>query len=432
LPEDHAAAIDGWVAANRGRILEFASRLVQIPSEVKAPHGYEREAQLFVAETMEALGLEVDVFDPEDVPGLKEHPLYMPIWDEMPRPLKDRPDVVGRLPGKGGGRSILFSSHIDTVAKEPVPWPTADPFSGAIIEGRLYGRGAYDIKSGLAAGLFAVVCAKELGIPLRGDVIVESVVDEEFGGSHGVLAARLRGYEADVAINAEPTGMAVCPIHRAGGEWKITVKGTPGMAFGHEELISPVYKLARLIQAIQAYNEDRNRRAPKPPLFKAEPELPLYITQVGGGGHGYAEQIGIPDSCYLYVWIEEYEDKTREEHDREFIGFVNRYLSQHPDFDGTFPEYRHTVRYMEGSSISSEHPIFGVLKQAYSSAGREYRLSGAPFACDAYVFNHYSKTPALIIGPGGANAHAPDEYVLVEDLLDLVRIYARTIAGWSF
>jgi acetylornithine deacetylase len=427
---DTSAAIDAWVERNSERVVEFARRLVRIPSEIRPPYACEEEAQGHVAQVMGQLGFEVDMFDLAEIPELKDHPLYFPTWDGMPRPLENRPDVVGRVRGRGGGRSILFSSHVDTVAKEPVPWTTAEPFGGEIIEGKLYGRGAYDDKCGVATSVFAAACVKELGFDLRGDVVVESVTDEEGGGSHGTLAARLRGYQADVAINCEPTNMIVCPSHRGGGEWRITVRGTPGMAFDGKRLVDPVSKLADTILALNAFNEARNRCSKREPLDGTVGELPLYITQIGGGGDSYWEQMGVPASCYLYAWIEEYEGVTEGTHDQELIESVNAYLRTRPGFDGTLPEYRHTIRYLPGSSMSLDHPVFPVLEQAFASSGREYQVASAPFACDAYVFNLFTKTPALVLGPGGDHAHAPDEYVIVQDMLDLVRIYARTIVRW--
>lgn len=427
---DAAERIDTWVAQRRNELLGFAARLLQIPSESRPPAGHEAECQEFIAAALRRSGAEVDVFTPDDVPELQTHPLYLPTWDGMPRTFAGRPNVVGVFRGSGGGRSILFSTHVDTVPYETGKWVESTPFSGELKDGKLYGRGAYDIKSATAAALFAARCVTELGLPRRGDVIVESVVDEEFGGSHGCLASRLRGYQADIAINSEPTNMAVCPIHRGGGEWKIVVRGDPGMAFNQEKLDNPVYKLARVIDALRAWNDWRNREVKAPPAYAADPFLPIYITQVGGGGDTYQEQLGIPAECYLYVWAEEHCGTDREEHERSLIDFVNRYLAEQPDFDGVYPEYRRTIRYMEGSEMNPNHAVFQVLRRAYDSSGRTYEVQGAPFACDAYVFNSYSLTPAVVIGPGGGNAHGPDEFCLVEDLVDLARIYARTIAEW--
>jgi acetylornithine deacetylase len=422
--------IDAWVDAHQDEMVAFLARLVQTPSEVCPPVCGELECQKVVEQAFRQAGAAVDVFSPADVPGLKTHPAYFGTWDGMPRSMENRPDVVGVFKGTGGGRSIVLSTHVDTVSRAPLPWKEAEPFSGLVKDGKLFGRGAWDTKWGITVGLNAIKCLRALAVPLRGDVIVESVVDEEYGGGHGVLASRLRGYNADIAINSEPTSMVVAPAHHGGGEWRITVRGDAGMNFGGGKQSNPVYKLARLIEAAQAYNEYRNRD-PKPPhFFEGDPLLPIFTMQVGGGGDSYADVSGIPAECYLILWIEDFPGLNAEMHTRELTGFINHYLSQDPDFDGVYPEYRPTIRYLPGSSIDPDHPFLPVLEDAIQRSRLEYKIAGAPLACDAFMFNLNSPTPAITFGPRGGNAHAADEFVLVEDVIQLTKVYARTIQSW--
>ncbi len=422
--------IDEWVAAHQTELLGFLQKLVQTPSELRPPDGHERECQRLVEAAYREAGAEVDVFTPAEVEGLTEHPAYFPTWGGMPRRFENRPDVVGVFKGSGGGHSLLLSTHVDTVPKEPLPWREAEPFSGAIKDGKLYGRGAWDTKWGIAVGLYAMKCLRDLDVKLRGDVIIESVVDEEFGGSHGVLAARLRGYNADVAINSEPTSLVAAAAHRGGGEWKITVRGDAGLAFAGENLSNSVYKLARLIEAVRAYDKERNANPNPPRFYEKDPIRPVYTLQVGGGGATYADVSGIPPECHLMVWVEEHPGTDQATHTERFQSFVNNFLAQDPDFDGIYPEYTPSIRYLPGSVIDPEHPFFEALEAAYAGAGQEYQVGGAPFACDTYMFNQHSPTPCLTLGPRGGNAHAADEFVVVEDLLTLTRIYARAIVGW--
>jgi acetylornithine deacetylase len=423
-------AIDDWIRARADELLSTAQALVRIPSENLPPTGGERDAQRFLAEQLRELGAEVDLFTPLDVPGLTEHEAYQAEFNGVPRDYRDRPNVVGVFKGSGGGRSALLSTHIDTVAARPELWTARGPFSGDIVDGRLYGRGSYDTKAALASHLFAVRCLRELGVELAGDVLIESVVDEEFGGSHGVLAARLRGYEADIAINSEPTDLVVCPSHRGGREAYVRITGDPGMAFAGEEQFDPVRGLAKAVDALSAFNVDRNR-APKPPLYDDQPELPLYFNQIGGGGTTYAEAIGTPEEAYLHFWAETYEGTTSDEFDSAALAAIRTALDMD---EPTFSEHvalQPTTRFMPGSSMALDHPALAVLQEAYASTpGRDFTLKGASFACDAYVFNLHSTTPALVLGPGGGAAHAPDEYVNTEDLVDLARILARFLLGW--
>jgi acetylornithine deacetylase len=209
------AATDRWIDEHSDELIATARALVQTPTENAPPTGNERDGQGMVERWLADAGAEVDVFSPAEVLELASHPAYFPTINGQPRDGHDRPNVVGRFRGAGGGRSIVLSTHIDTVpGGDPELWTVGTPFGGEVVDGRLYGRGSYDTKCAFASHLIAMRCLRELGIGLGGDVIVETVVDEEYGGSHGVLASRLRGYNADLAINSEPTHMAVCPEHR--------------------------------------------------------------------------------------------------------------------------------------------------------------------------------------------------------------------------
>ena len=95
-----------------------------------------------------------------------------------------------------------------------------------------------------------------------------------------------------------------------------------------------------------------------------------------------------------------------------------------------YPEYLQQFRFIPGSEIDPAHPFFDSLERSFQSAGLAFRMDGAMFACDTYVFNLHSPTPALTLGPRGGNAHAADEFVLVEDVIDLTRVYARAILDW--
>jgi acetylornithine deacetylase len=426
-----AAAIDRWIDAHADDLIDLARELVRIPTENHPPTGDELAGQEFMRDRLRDLGAEIDWFTPDDVPGLREHPAYFPLINGRPREFVGRPNVVGTFRGGGGGRSVLFSTHMDTVPSGDAPWTTGTPFGGEIRDGKLYGRGSYDTKCAHASHLIAVRCLRDLGIPLRGDVIVESVVDEEYGGSHGVLASRLRGYNADIAFNSEPTHMVVCPAHRGGREAYLRFAGDAGMAYGGETQTDPVLALGRAIVAIKEFDRERNRTADVPVWYRGEPHLPFYLNQVGGGGDTYEEAVGTPGETYLHFWAEVYEGTTAQEFDTALLERVERALRADPDVASVRPDLVPTIRFLPGSSMPGDHSALGVLEEAYAELGtRPFALRGAPFACDAYIFNLFSPTPALVLGPGGGGAHAPDEHVLIDDLVDLSKIEARFIHRW--
>ncbi|HET7270575.1 MAG TPA: M20/M25/M40 family metallo-hydrolase, partial [Rubrobacter sp.] len=228
-------ALDGWVEENRESILDLNRSLVSIPSENRCPEGDESKVQEFVERYLEGLGCETDAFLPTDVPGIMEHPAYL-----GGRNYEGRPNVVGTRRGTGGGRSLLFSGHMDTVPRGDEPW-SVDPFSGFEIEGRQYGLGILDMKGGMAAAMTALRALNELDVRLAGDLVIETVVDEEFGGANGTLACRLRAYEADAAIVPEPSNLVICPENQGGGMFRISFEGKPGRAALGGVPVNPVY-----------------------------------------------------------------------------------------------------------------------------------------------------------------------------------------------
>lgn len=423
-PADLHAVIHRWVTDHTEDIVGFTESLIRYPSENRAPKGYEKDCQQFVADTLRAMKLDLDIFEPTAVPGLTENPVYWPGRD-----YHDRPNVVGIWSGTGDGKSLLFSSHADVVAGGK--GGRFKPFEPARDDGKLYGRGSNDMKGGLAATIMAVRCLKELGLRLKGDLIVESVVDEEMGGSNGTLASRLRGHNADACIVPEPSGMVLSPAHRGGGMWEITLKGSPGMPFGSANLINPVYGIGHLVTAIEAWERARNEKLVPHPLYKDDPTLPVVLSRVTAGDFEPGSGDGVPGSAQLEVWAEIYPSTTMDELYNDFIGNLKKVAAQTPIIQKCEMDIRQVVRFLPGSEIPVEHPIVQTVNHCYNQTlGRAPEIRGAPFACDVYVFNLHSQIPCVILGPRGANAHAPDEWVMIEDLVALTEIFALTALEW--
>ena len=123
---------------------------------------------------------------------------------------------------------MLLSGHIDTVPQGTQPW-TRDAFGGELDQNRLYGRSSNDMKGGVGTNLFVLEVLDGLGVQLRGDLVFETVVDEEFGGVNGTLAGRLKGFNADAAIISEPSFLRICPAQRGGRIVHITLQASGGV-----------------------------------------------------------------------------------------------------------------------------------------------------------------------------------------------------------
>jgi acetylornithine deacetylase len=417
--------INDWVEENRRAVLDLNRALVSLPSENRYPDGDEKRVQAFVEGYLEGLDCETDVFLPTDVPGLMEHPAYL-----GGRNYEGRPNVVGKKEGIGEGRSILFSGHMDTVPRGEDPW-SVDPFSGVVEEGKQYGLGIFDMKGGMAAAMMALRALDELGVRLQGDVTIETVVDEEFGGANGTLACRLRGYGADVAIVPEPSNLVICPRNQGGSMFRISFEGKPGRSFSGEELLNPVYAAARFLEIFRDYEAYHREKTPGSRFFENDPGLPAYVQGVRAAASDLPLSDRVPSRCTMDVWIQCYPETSEEELRQDFVSFCEERMKGDEVLSEVRPNIEKLIRFLPGTGIPEDHEILEVATRAARQVYEEgLPVEGAPFACDSFMFNLHSDTPALIWGPKGGNAHAPDEYIEVEPFMDLVKMYALTMVEW--
>lgn len=419
------ADIEKWLEENHNLIFETTRTYIAIPSENIYPYGYEKEAQVAMERWMLQLGFDTDMFLPTDVAGIEQHAAYL----NDGRNYESRPNLVGVLKGQGAGRSLLFSGHMDTVPVEQGLWDH-DPFGGEIVDGKQYGVGSFDMKGGMLAAMLAVKCLQELGYATLGDLLIEFVVDEEFGGANGTLACRLRGYQADAAIIPEPTNLMICPANQGGAYYRITFRGRAGRSYSGESLVNPISAAGRFIRIIEQYHVWRNQVKAPHPLFDGK-ELPTLIQMLSSGYTGIDLGDRVPGMCSLDLWIQIYPGVTEEQILEEFTAFYQPLVAADEVLAAMPPVLEKKMRFLPGSSMDEGHPILSLLQQIGQEIvpdGLPY--GGAPFACDSFMFNLHSSTPALILGPKGGNAHAANEFIYTADYLDLIKTYALAIAGW--
>lgn len=426
---DLSHSIRQWVEGNREEAIAFAANLVRIESVNHPPTGNEARYQRHVAEWMADQGAEVDMYALADVPGLREHPAYM-----NTRNYDNRPNVVGRFFGMGKGRSLMFSGHADTVYEGTETW-THPPFSGTVDGNKLYGRGAYDMKGGMAAAMMAVRCLRELGVPVAGSVYVESVVDEEHGGANGTLAARLRGPSADMAVIPEPSNMKLYPAHLGGGIWKASFEGRSGIGFANEELASALEATIDFAILLRAYDSYRKETLVTPSWWREGRKADVSLLTIYSGDNTRELQEKLPATGEVNFWIEGYPGMTGEEIVADLQSFLQANLSQYAALRKCPPHIRPLIRYLSASEMrrtpSSETFLELVEACGARALGRATEPpTGSPFACDAFMFNLYSDTPALVLGPSGGNAHAADEFLDLDSYAALIRWYAELIVDW--
>lgn len=421
--------VSDWILQHRDDAVSLVSDLVQIPSVNHPPRGEEAAYQRHMADWLDREGAVVDCYELSEVKGLTDHPAYMEGQDYA-----NRPNVVGTFAGQGGGRSLLFSGHADTVYEGVETW-THPPFSGVVEQGRVYGRGAYDMKGGVAAAMMAVKCLRALGYTFRGDVHIESVVDEEHGGANGSLAARLHGPAADMAIIPEPSNLAICPAHIGGGIWKATFEGKSGIGFAGEELVSALDATVSFAHLIMAFNAEWMVKLKPPKWWEGKPPLNATVLSIVSGDVQRKLQEKVPDHGEVTFWIEGYPGMTGEELLQALLSFYERKKDDYPALTQSPPQIIPLIRYLSASEMRASEQTDRFL-QAVQTTGRRIvgdsanTLEGTPFACDGFMFNLHSSTPALVLGPEGANAHAADEYLDIDSYLTLIEWYAAIIVEW--
>jgi acetylornithine deacetylase len=428
VPGGFGAAVHRAIDARRAEILDWTMKLIRFPSENRPPSGNEGDAQEFLAAECRKLGWDPQMFLPTDVPGIQKHPYWL-AGREYPT---GRRNLAARWPGSGKGRSILFSGHMDVAPFEPDNWRVCRPFEPRVLDGRLYGRGSADMKGGIAAVFWALKILSESGFTPGGDIIFESIVDEEFAGGNGTLAGRLSGFNADLAVLTEPTRMQICPACLGAFLGDITIRGRAGMPYMGSAIANPVFAASRVIALFREWQEEW-RRANFHPLFQEKgKELNVVLSSISSTVPGEFTQMGIPllATVSWIIWC--YPGMTEPEFYRKFRAFWQPIFESDPDLAPFTVDLAPTYHHVRPWETQSDHPgVLSAVEAFQSVTGTAPVVGGAPFSCDLGVYGDPGRMPCFILGPRGDNLHAPDEWVLLEDIYTLTEVFADLAVRWS-
>ena len=262
------------VESLRKDAIDLLQDLVRIPSIT----GEETKAQLFFADRLRDLNLKVDCWYPTR-DELQTHPSF----SDDGLPLGERPIIIGQLEGKDPtARSLILNGHMDVVPVGNEDLWSDGPWSGAIRDGKIYGRGSCDMKGGLVAGLIAITALLKADYIPKGSVWIQSVIGEESGGA-GTLAAVMHGYRADAAIVLEPTRMAICPVGAGAATFRIKLQGRAAHGAMRQEGVSAVEKFYVLLSAVQELERSRHLKFQHPLYKQQELVSPISIGKVQAG-----------------------------------------------------------------------------------------------------------------------------------------------------
>jgi acetylornithine deacetylase len=415
--------VDEVVDSKREEALTFLKDLVRFPTVVGSSYV---EIQEYIAKKLSKMKLTVDKWCPT-IEEMRRYKWWTVPEHYYPGGFEDKPVVVGTYKGRGRGRSLIFNGHVEVVTPEPLNLWKHDPWGGEVEEGRLYGRGSNDMKGGLAASILALECLQEIGVEVTGDVIIESVYDEEIGGT-GTDAAILRGYRADGAIIPEPSNLNLT-IACVGVMWfRVIIEGKSAHAAFVWDGINAIEKALKVHEVICAFGNDRMKSV-RHPLFEAD--YPIHATFNPGTFSAGGYPSSVPDKAVLEYRIGLVPGEDNERVFERIQGIVKEastrdvWLSSHP------PKVELFGWYGKPTYISEDHPLTQSVASAYKEVtGRLPRYNAVTWCGDMWRLHHLANTPGLTLGCSGAGIHQNDEYIVIEDYFNLIKILALTIPNW--
>ena len=336
------------------------------------------EAQIgrAIADEMRGFGLDVEI--EEVVPG--------------------RPNVVGVLEGRSKGRTLMFCGHTDTVGVAGME----RPFSPVEKDGRLYGRGAQDMKGGVAAMIAATRTIAAQGGLASGRIVVAAVVDEEHSsiGAEALVAK----WSAEAAVVTEPTDLAVAVGHKGFAWVDVEVLGKAAHGSRPKDGEDAILRLGRVLARLEALDTTLQARPPHPLMGTGS----LHASLVSGGH----ELSSYPDRALLQMERRTLPSEPETTALKEVQGILDALRRDDPTFRANAKAMFSRPAY----ELPADHSLPQTLASAITHVGGTPHITGASFWTDAAVLGH-AGIPSVLFGPGGGGLHSTQEYVIVADVL---------------
>lgn len=367
-------------------VTETLQKLVQInsvnPGLDEGGRG-EQEIGTFIAEQLQVMGIE-------------------PIVDEL---APHRLNVTGVIKGDGTARSLMLNAHMDTVGVKGM----ADPFSGRIEDGKLYGRGAYDMKGSIAAILGAAKALRDSDKSLKGDLVLSFVADEEYE-SIGAEAL-VKKIRTDDAIVTEPTDLKLCTAHRGFGIWKIITKGKTAHGGNHHLGVDANANMGLLLAELYKRSERLQREKVHPLCGAASMHLPL--LKGGRSLFVYSHE------CEVHVERRTLPGESREEIELELQEVLNALQGRYQGFEGSME----LVIWRSPYEIEANRPIVKrVANSLETVTSNPSEFIGHTWWEDSAIFGN-SGIETVVLGPKGGGIHEDVEWVELESVEQLARVF---------
>lgn len=415
------------IEARKEEYIEFLRKLVSYDSEIleAGKHGLEQDIQSYLAEYFAEMGAEVDAFEPDNskISGYKGF--------NRDHEYEGRKNVVATFKGTGGGHSLLMNGHCDIVPPGDESKWTFNPFVGEIKDGRIYGRGTTDMKGGSAAAICAIKLLKDLGYKTKGDIIFESVIDEE-GGGNGTIACCDRGYRADGALIMEPTSLAIMLCNRGAFLAEFTVIGDPIHAAMKGNGQNAIEKAIKLIQALEEL--EAHWLMTKKHKLLSNPTINLGTIHGGTGASTGAE------SCTVQFDVEFLPTELDADYNKHVVDpeDIKREVEEHIatacNGDAWLREHPVSINWYQETlcfETEMEEPFVQSMEESVKQALGKADFDGLPCGCDGAQLAHISNMPVIIMGPGERfEPHTYNESISIDKFLKAIEVYANLITDW--
>jgi len=404
--------------------VEFLTELTAHPST----RGQEQGAQDFMAGEMAARGLSVDRWQ-IDLDTIRDLPGFSPVLG----PYDDAVNVVGTHRGTGQGRSLILNGHVDVVPEGPHEMWDSPPFAPRVEGGWMYGRGAGDMKAGLAANLFALDALRACGMAPAGDVFVQSVVEEECTGN-GALACLARGYRADAALIPEPFHDCLVTAQLGVLWFRVHLRGLPthvAYAGSGSNAIEAAIPLIEALHGLEARWNAEDRRHPA--YREVTHPLNLNIGKIEGGDWTSS----VPAWCVFEVRMGLFPGQDLSAAKAEIEDTIMAAARQNAFLRNSLPEITYHGFEAEGYALAEDDSAtakaaIGTLEAAHRTVTGDDTLDRLAITAttDARFFGLYADTPALVYGPKAEAIHGFNERVSLESMRRVTQATALFIADW--
>lgn len=402
-------------AIDEAALVATLQALIAQPSLGGSPA--ELEVQRVAAGELAAQGLSVETA-PLDLPALYAHLQFPGCEVERDAALF----VQGALAGTGGGRSLLLNGHLDVVPAGDVDLWRFGPWDGTVSDGQIYGRGACDMKGGVACIIHAAGAIARSGVRLRGSLFVHTVIGEEDGGL-GAFAASLRGPQTDGAIIAEPTGLQPVLAQAGALTFRLRVGGRAAHGALRAEGVSAFDAYLPLHRALAELERVRNTNVAHPLTRKLALPYPISVGIVRAGEWSATVPETLVAEGRYGVLVGETEAEARAVLEQTVAATVaaDPWLREHP------PELEWWGGQFSSAEIALDHPLVQIVGSVLADQGRTMEPIGVPYGSDMRLLQHIGGIPALLFGPGDVRlAHQRDESIAVADLVAATRMIALT------